>query len=214
MIREALADARTELETLRLREAELEAQIAQAEAALGTDTPAPAGAAAMTLHDALALLLREVGDDGMTARELADAVNGRGLYRKRDGSPVEANQIHARTNNYSTVFEKDGPTIRLRKESPMLGDIPAGVIVFRDDDEGFFDWLADNPEGFMVNTERKPNKNYLVLHRPQCPHFKGGESLHWTKEYAKVCSNDRGDLESWAADTVGGEVTLCRSCFG
>jgi hypothetical protein len=54
----------------------------------------------------------------MTARELADEVNGRGLYAKRDGSVVEANQIHARTNN-GALFEKDGASIPL-KESPHL----------------------------------------------------------------------------------------------
>jgi hypothetical protein len=43
-------------------------------------------------------------------------VNQRQLYRKRDGSPVESNQIHARTKNYTALFEKDGPRIRLRQE--------------------------------------------------------------------------------------------------
>ena len=53
-----------------------------------------------------------------------------------------------------------------------------------------------------------------MLHRPECPHFKGGESLHYTKDYVKVCSTNRTELENWAAAEVGGEVTLCRSCFG
>ena len=47
-------------------------------------------------------------------RELADEVNERSMYRKRDGSPVEANQVHARTKNYTALFEKDGSRIRLR----------------------------------------------------------------------------------------------------
>jgi hypothetical protein len=95
----------------------------------------------------------------------------------------------------------------------MLTTTPTGVLVFRDDDEGFFDWLEANPDAFFINTYRNPKPEYLVLHRPQCPHFKGGESLHWTKDYVKVCSTDRDVLEGWAAKVVGGEVTLCRSCF-
>ena len=51
----------------------------------------------------------------MTARDLADEVNGLGLYHKRDGTLVETNQIHTRTNNYRQLFEKDGSLIRLRK---------------------------------------------------------------------------------------------------
>lgn len=211
MISEALGEARAELEALRAREAELEAQIAEAETALGATTTA---GASLTLHDALALLLEEAGDEGLTARELATAVTERGLYRRRDGSPVEPNQIHARANNYSAIFEKHGSKLRLRKESPMLAVLPAGLTLFRDDDEGFFAWLADNPGGYFINTERSPNPNYLVLHRPDCPHFRGGGSLHWTKDYIKVSATDRAALESWAIDTVQGEVTLCRSCFG
>jgi len=50
----------------------------------------------------------------MIVRELADEVNARGLYRKRDGSPIEPNEIHARAKNYASIFEKKGPRIRLR----------------------------------------------------------------------------------------------------
>ena len=60
------------------------------------------------------MVLREQDNRWMTVRELADVVTTRLLYRKKDGSPVEANQIHARTKNYEQLFEKDGPNVRLR----------------------------------------------------------------------------------------------------
>src|SRR5688500_5588601 len=116
MIREALEGARSEMASLKRRQAELEAQIREAERALG-DTGGDEPTAAMTLHDALAHVLRESDNEGMTARELTDAVNARGLYRKRDGSPVEVNQVQARINNYNAVFVKVGAAIQLRKES-------------------------------------------------------------------------------------------------
>jgi hypothetical protein len=53
--------------------------------------------------------IREHGED------LAEEVNARNLYRPRDGSPVGRNQGHARTKNYSALFEKDGPRVRLRE---------------------------------------------------------------------------------------------------
>jgi hypothetical protein len=214
MIRAALVDARAELEAVRSREAELQRQITDAEAVLAGTGSEAASAEKMTLHDALAVVLRERGNAGLTARDLAEAVNQRGLYRKRDGSPVEANQVQARVNNYSSVFEKDGPVIRLREESAMLAATPPSFTIIRDDDEAFFEWLAEHPDGYFINTERNPKPSYLVLHKPDCPHFTGGESLRWTKDYVKVCSTRRDELEKWAADTVGGEVTLCRSCFG
>ena len=209
MIGAALAQARAELADLDARREALQDLIAQGEAALGgAPRPAPE---AMTLHEALAQILRENGNEAMTARALADAVNDRGLYRKRDGSPVEVNQIHARTNNYQDLFEKDGSQIRLRAESPMLANHPETISVFKDDDSGFLSWRDEHPDGYLINCERNPKPNYLVLHRPACPLLDRG--VHRTKEYIKVCATGRGDLEEWAAGAVGGEVTLCSRCF-
>lgn len=220
MIEEALAEARTELAELDVRRTGLLEQIARAEAILAGgsagDAPAPpaAAASAMTLHEALARVLEDTGNEWMTARELSDEVNRRGLYRKRDGSPLEVNQVHARTNNYAALFEKNGPKIRLKKGATVIATHAPNVVMFKDDDEGFFEWQESNPDGEFINTERKPNPNYLVLHKAGCPHFKGNASLQWTKDYVKICSDDRGALEGWADETVGGEITLCRTCYG
>jgi hypothetical protein len=215
MITEALESAHAELAALKSRQAELEDQIAEAESALGSGVVRLKDRhQRLTLHEALAKVLRESGTEWMTARELTDEVNRRGLYRKRDGSALEVNQVHARTNNYDELFEKEGSNIRLREESPALITIAQGITIFRDDDAGFFDWLDANQGGYFVNTERNPKANYLVLHAAACSHFDRSPSMHWTKDYVKVCSTDREELEDWAADAVGGEVTLCRSCFG
>lgn len=210
IIEAALAEARAELADLDARRAELEALIAQGEAALSGGQVSVA-TSAMTLHEAMELVLRDAKAP-MTARQLADAVNERGLYRKRDGTPVEINQIHARTSNYESIFEKDGTLIKLRELSMQTA--ASRIEHFKDDDQGFFDWLADNSDGYFINAERRPKRNYLVLHRPSCPHYKSNSALNWTKEYVKFCSPSRRDLEEWAVDTIGGEVTLCRSCFG
>lgn len=114
-IREGLEAAYREREELREREGELTALIERAEASLGR-----ASGRNLTLHEAIATVLREGGNRWMTTRELADAVNERGLYRKKDGSPVESNQIHARAKNYSHLFDKDRQNVRLRdQDSPV-----------------------------------------------------------------------------------------------
>jgi hypothetical protein len=127
---------------------------------------------------------------------------------------VEANQVHARTSNYQDLSEKDGSLIRLRKESPVLTNHPDTISVFQDDDTGFFDWLDRHPDGHFINSERIPKPGHLVLHRPACPHIDRDPSLHWTKDYIKICSQSRSDLEKWAVGTIGGDATLCGSCFG
>jgi hypothetical protein len=51
----------------------------------------------------------------MLTQEIADFVNERGRYRKRDGSAVTAFQIHGRTRNYGHLFERQGSQVRLRE---------------------------------------------------------------------------------------------------
>lgn len=66
------------------------------------------------LHDEIADILRASGIEWMTTQEIADQVNARGRYHKRDGSEVTAFQIHGRTRNYSDLFEREGSRVRLR----------------------------------------------------------------------------------------------------
>lgn len=114
-IQAALTSAEEELAALRARQRELELLIARGRAALGLEVPPAAEIRGMTLHEAIASVLRNHGNRWMLVREVADAVNAGALYRKRDGSPVEPNQIHARTKNYESIFEKEGPRVRLRE---------------------------------------------------------------------------------------------------
>jgi len=218
-IEKALADAQDELTALRRRESELLTLIGRAEAMLGKEpvTATPGPTQQLTLHEALVQILRENGNEWMTVHELAQAVTERELYRKKDGSPVEVNQVHARTNNYKSVFEKDGAKVRLRERSSVLNTLPEQITLFQDDDEGFFDWLDEHPDGFFLNAERNPGPRYLVMHQPSCPHFKGDRAkMRWTKDYIKLCAEDSTPLEDWAEEAFGelAEPTLCSSCFG
>ena len=211
VIAAALADARDELADLDTRRAELQALIAEAEAALGGVPEQNDGP--LTLHQALAQILRENRNEPMTARTLADTVNARGLYRTRDGNPVEVNQVHARTANYPDLFEKEGSQIRLKGSQPMTAAYPPNVTPFRDDDQGFLTWLGEHPVGYFINADRNPKPKYLILHRPGCPHIDRARGLHLTKDYIKICADDRAALEEWATGSVGGEPTLCPPCF-
>jgi hypothetical protein len=69
---------------------------------------------AVTLHEELATILQERGKTWMTTGELADAVNERAHYAKRNGSMATDFQVHGRTKNYQTTFERDGDRVRLR----------------------------------------------------------------------------------------------------
>jgi hypothetical protein len=92
---------------------------------------------------------------------------------------------------------------------------PASAQPFRDNDAGFHSWPDQHPDGYFINHQREPSPSYLVLHLASCSHFQPRpRSVNWTTTYDKLCSLSRVDLETWAAKTIGGEVTPCRTCFG
>ena len=82
----------------------------------GTIPTTTAEGGALKLHEAMAVALRQRGNQWTKISDLAAMINRQGLYEKQDGSPVEPNQLHARANRptYQPTFEKNGPMIRLR----------------------------------------------------------------------------------------------------
>ncbi len=67
----------------------------------------------MLLHEAIAKVLREK-KNLMTAQELADVINSRKLYRRKDGRDIEPQQISARVSNHPELFARVDGKIRLR----------------------------------------------------------------------------------------------------
>jgi hypothetical protein len=113
-IEAALIESEQELAELNARRSELERLIARARSVLNDEPPQTAAAPPqrLTLHEAMEQVLDDHANRWMTVHELADEVNERGLYEKRDRSPIEPSQIHARANKYDDRFEKDGPRVR------------------------------------------------------------------------------------------------------
>lgn len=74
-----------------------------------TETDVP-----LTLHAAMVEVLKTAPERMMRAGDLAVTIERRGLYKMRDGRPVEAQQIHARVGHYPTLFTKDGTFIKLK----------------------------------------------------------------------------------------------------
>lgn len=68
----------------------------------------------MTLHEEIETILDEKCYP-MNTREIAEKVNNRGNYIKKDGSPVTDFQIHGRTKNYPHLFTRKGTLVGLVK---------------------------------------------------------------------------------------------------
>jgi len=64
------------------------------------------------------------------------------------------------------------------------------VQCFIDDDDSYVRWLDGHPEGFVLNAERNPTPDYLVLHRASCStisRLQPGATRWTTGDYIKLC---------------------------
>lgn len=70
----------------------------------------------MTLHEAIEKLLFQQGR-AMTTTEIAEALNKNSWYTKKDGSLIQAFQIHGRTRNYAHIFNREGSLVSLKSKT-------------------------------------------------------------------------------------------------
>ena len=59
----------------------------------------------ITLHQAIKRIINEYGP--ATVSEITTKVNEKGLYRRRDGNSVPANQVSARIRKYPHMFVRE-----------------------------------------------------------------------------------------------------------
>lgn len=91
---------------------------------------------------------------------------------------------------------------------------------FDNDEPGYLDWIRSNPAGYVLNLNRPPTQNYLVLHRASCRHIRvhlpGRGAAQFTGgKYAKLCAPDVEAIVAWVAEQVPGPLSftgLCKQC--
>jgi hypothetical protein len=76
----------------------------------------------MTLHKAIKQVLEENKGKSMTPQEIADELNRKGLYQKRDGTEIKCNQVSARISNhrYRHMFNRNVGIISLSNNKKSL----------------------------------------------------------------------------------------------
>ena len=74
-----------------------------------------------------------------------------------------------------------------------------GVIVeFMNNDKGYVAWLADHPDGYVLNCERPPRPSSLTLHRATCWTISRASGTNWTVNYQKICADTFEEINAWA----------------
>lgn len=82
------------------------------------------------------------------------------------------------------------------------------------DDDGYLDWLARNPDGFVVNTYVRPSPAYFMLHHANCltiNRLQPNAATFTGSEYSKLCGG-RAELEQ-EARRLGGTAQPCTHCL-
>jgi hypothetical protein len=91
---------------------------------------------------------------GPTSQACSPCWNGRSARRQPCSRPSPAQTRQA---------------VKVAALQDVFAALPASIVCFRDDDAGFLRWREDNPDGFFLNTERKPRPGNITLHGSATP---------------------------------------------
>lgn len=88
------------------------------------------------------------------------------------------------------------------------------MIEFRNDDEGYADWLAAHPDGHVINIARSYSPADARVHRASCRWITGPVSrgVGLTDHYVKGCAGDLNQLAQWPTRQVREQILPCRTC--
>ena len=95
----------------------------------------------------------------------------------------------------------------------LFENSPSSCELFWDNEDGYRKWLANNPNGFVVNCDKRvQNPQYPMLHNVSHKLVSSTKINNYTtNDYFKVCSPDKESLELWAKNR-GVKLTQCRTC--
>ena len=86
------------------------------------------------------------------------------------------------------------------------------------DEPLYLQWLNEHPTGYVLNSLRKINLDYLPLHRASCraiSHYKKSARQHsfTGKAYLKICAENKRDLLNWIREHGGEDFSdYCSKC--
>ena len=85
---------------------------------------------------------------------------------------------------------------------------------FVDAEDAYLAWVGRHSDGYVLNAGRtEAPSTPVVLHGAACWSISGAYSNYTTRDYIKVCSLDRGELERWAGRRPESEFRSCPHCL-
>jgi hypothetical protein len=88
---------------------------------------------------------------------------------------------------------------------------------FEDSDTEYLEWLAEHPEGFVVNTGRNRSADYMVLHRAACtfisrPFRETAPGGFTERALIKICADEVPALRQWVKEHGRPDGTFSKEC--
>lgn len=96
---------------------------------------------------------------------------------------------------------------------------PFIIMLIKDSDSNYFNWLKQHPTGYVANIERQFRPGYFVLHRATCHTING--TTHKDKpgafterSYVKYVANSLQELERWGIENSFDKHSFkfCKTC--
>ena len=85
---------------------------------------------------------------------------------------------------------------------------------FENDDAAYLKWIAENPEGFVLNVERSPRPEYLVVHRATCSTIAKArhDGAYTERGYRKIVANELNELRGFARRIGRADGSFSKIC--
>ncbi len=105
-------------------------------------------------------------------------------------------------------------------ESQTPENAQTSLQTFDSDDTPFLEWMQRNPQGFVINPERRFASRYTMYHRAGCHHISTYGAGHpeggfTQRQYIKVCTNNLQELLTWRAQHRSrADDIYCQTCEG
>ena len=98
-----------------------------------------------------------------------------------------------------------------------IGEQLRMLKIFDGNDSLYITWVNVNPAGFVINTRRKPDPKYMVLHRAICHSITKYTEMakpggFTERSYMKVCANNITDLRSWVKRHGRSDESFSKEC--
>ncbi|MBL7794763.1 MAG: hypothetical protein JNK77_20675 [Saprospiraceae bacterium] len=86
-------------------------------------------------------------------------------------------------------------------------------------DQAYFDWMNENPNGFVLNMRRGEGNSFFMIHRSGCSHISPfsqyDDKAYTGKVWIKIVSNDVAEIEKYCAENYKkfpGTFRVCKHC--